>query len=139
MSCICLRYGFSLSKICDASMRQFHTYPKLHSKAINGRIWKRRQIPNALVRLHTLWAIVGIIWGTYICFTKLIKPPNRWLIKERMISSSVLTVLSCNHQRTWKSYTPHRDQEKGWIKMPTYLNYGRILCYRHGTYEIYST
>jgi hypothetical protein len=71
-------------------------------------------------------------------FTKFIKPLDRWLIKEWMIGDSVITVLFCNHPRTWKIYTPHRDQGKGWIKMPTYLNCGRILCYRHGNYELYS-
>jgi hypothetical protein len=54
-----------------------------------------------------------------------------------MIDDSIIIVLSCNHPRTWKSYTPHRDQGKGWIKMPTYLNYGRIVCYRYGTCELY--
>ena len=90
-----------------------------------------------LVRFHTHWAIERIIWGTYICFTKLKKPLDKWLIKEWMIGDSVITVLSCNRPITWKSYTPHRDQGKGWIGMPTYLNCGRIFCYRHGTYEMY--
>jgi putative exporter of polyketide antibiotics len=47
---------------------------------------------------------------------KFTKPPNRWSIKERMIGDSVITILSWNHPRTWKSYTPHRYQGKGWIK-----------------------
>ena len=34
MTCISLRFDFWLSKICDASMPHFHTYPKLHSKAL---------------------------------------------------------------------------------------------------------
>ena len=33
-----------------------------------------------------------------------------------MIGDSVITILSCNRPRTWKSYMPHRDQGKGWIK-----------------------
>ena len=111
--------------------------PKTPLKSLSGRIWKRRQISNALLRFHTHWAIERIIWGTYICFTKVIKPSDRWLIEEWMIGDSVITVLSCNRPRTWKSYTPHTDQGKGWIKMPAYLNYWRILCYRHGTCELY--
>ena len=63
-----------------------------------------------------IWAIMRIIRGTYFCFTKLIKPLDRWLIKEWMIGDSVITILFCNRPRTWKSYTPHRDQGKGWIK-----------------------
>jgi hypothetical protein len=43
MTCISLRSGFWLGKICDASMPRFHTYSKLHKKAISGRIWKGRQ------------------------------------------------------------------------------------------------
>ena len=137
MTCMSLRSDFWLSNICDVSMPQFHTYPKLHQKAFSGRM-KRRKISNALVRFHTHRAIERIIRGTYIYFIKLIKPLDRWLIKEWMIGDSVIIILSCNRPRTWKSYKPHRDQGKGWIKMPTYLNYERILCYRHGTYEIYS-
>ena len=89
------------------------------------------------------WGIIHLEWSresfeelTFI-FAKLIKPPDIWSIKEWMIGDSVITVLSCNRRRTWKSYTPHRDQGKGWIKMPTYLNYERILCYRHDTCELY--
>jgi hypothetical protein len=129
MTYISLRSDFWLSKICDASMPQM--------PLVVG--WKRRQ------KYQMLW------WGfihiersresfeklTFI-FTKLTKPPNRWLIKEWMISDFVIIVPPCNRPRTSKSYTPHRDQGKGWIKMLTYLNYGRILCYRYGTYEIYS-
>ena len=44
-----------------------------------------------------------------------------------MIDDSIITILSCNRPRTWKSYTPHRDQDKGCIKLLTYLNGGRIL------------
>jgi hypothetical protein len=137
MTCISLWSSFWLSKICDASMLHFHTYPKLHSKAFSGRIRKRRKITNALVRFHTPWAIERIIWETYFCFTKLIKPLDRWLIEEWMIGDSVITILPCNRPRTWKSYTPHKDQGKGWIKMPTYLNCRRILCYKYGTCELY--
>jgi hypothetical protein len=90
-----------------------------------------------LVRYNTHWAIKWIIWGTYIYFAKLTKPPDRWLIKERIIGDYVITILSCNHPRTWKSSKPHKYQEKGWIKIPTYLNCEGILCYRHGTYELY--
>ena len=43
MTCISLRSDLWLSKICGSSMPQFHTYPKPHSKAISGRISKRRQ------------------------------------------------------------------------------------------------
>ena len=43
MTCISLRSSFWFSKICDTSMPHFHTYLKLHSKAISGRISKRRQ------------------------------------------------------------------------------------------------
>ena len=85
-------------------------------KAFSGRMWKEGKISNALVRFHTHWAIERIIRGTYICFTKLIKPSDRWLIKEWMIGDSVITVLSCNHPRTCKSYTPHKDQGKWWLK-----------------------
>jgi hypothetical protein len=84
-----------------------------------------------------IWAIGRIIWETYIYFVKFIIPPDRWLIKEWMIDNSVITVLSCNRPRTWKSYTPYRDQGKRVDKIPTYLNCGRILCYRHGTCELY--
>ena len=134
VTCISLRSSFWLSKICDESMPHFHTYPKLHSKAISGRIWKRRKIFKCL-----WWGFIHIersreSFEELTCyFTKHIKPPDRWLIKERMIGNSVTTVLSCNSLRTWKSYTPHRDQGKGWIKIPTYLNCETILCYRHAT------
>jgi hypothetical protein len=110
MTCISLRSGLWLSKICDASMPHFHTYLKLHSKTLVLGYEKEGKIPNALVRFHIHWAIERIIWGTYICFTKLIKPLDRWLIKEWM--TSIITVLSCNCPRTWKIYTPHRDQDK---------------------------
>jgi hypothetical protein len=90
--------------------------PKTPLKAFSGRLWKEGNIQMPLVRYHTHWVIEWIIWGTCIYFTKFIKPPHRWSIKEWMISDSVITVLSCNHLRTWKSYTPHRDQGKGWIK-----------------------
>ena len=109
MTCISLRSGFWLSKICDASMPHFHTYPKLHSKAFSGRVKRRQKFEMPLVRFHTLWTIDRIIWGTYICFTKLIKPLDRWLIREWMIGDSIITILSCNRPRTWKSYMPHRD------------------------------
>ena len=111
--------------------------PKVPLKAFSGSIWKEGKISNALVSFHTHWAIERINWGTYICFAKLIKPPDRWFIEEWMIGDSVITILSCNRPRTWKSYMPHRDQGKWVDKMLTYLNYGRILCYRHGTYELY--
>jgi hypothetical protein len=115
----------------------FHTYPKTPLKAFSGRIWKRRQIPNDLVRFHTHWAIERIIWGIYVCFTKLIKPLDRWLIEEWMIGDSVINVLSCNRSRTWKAIRPTRDQGNGWIKISTCLNCKRILCYRHDTCELY--
>jgi hypothetical protein len=137
MTCISLRSGLWLSKICDASMPHFYIYPKLHSKALVVRYEKEGKISNALVRFHTHWAIERMIWGTYISLQKFIKPPDRWLIKEWMIGESIITVLSCNRPRTWKNYMLHRDQGKGWIKMPTYLNCERILCYRHGTCELY--
>jgi hypothetical protein len=44
MTYITLRSGFWLSKIWDASMPQFHTYPKLHSKAFSGRVKRRQNI-----------------------------------------------------------------------------------------------
>ena len=113
MACISLRSGFWLSKICDASMPHFHTYPKLHSKAFSDRVKRRQNFQIPLVRFHTLWAIERIIWGTYICFTKLVKPSDRWLIKEWMIGDSVITFLSCNHPRTWKSYRPIGIKIKG--------------------------
>ena len=72
------------------------------------------------------------LWNLHF-FAKTYKTLDRWSIKERMIGDSIITVLSYNRPRTWKSYTPHRDQGKRWIKMPAYLNCGRILCYRHGT------
>ena len=138
MTCISLRSGLWLSKICDASIPQFHTYPKLHSKAFSGRIWKIRQNTKCHGEVsYTLSDQENHLRNLHF-FAKFIKPPNRWLIKEWMISDSIITVLSCNCPRTWKSYTLHKDQGKGWIKMPTYLNCGRILCCRNGTYEIYS-
>ena len=129
-----------LSKICDASMPHFSYLPKTPLKSLSGRIWKRRQkYQMPLVRFHTHWAIKRIIWGTYFCFTKLIKPSDRWLIIEWMFGDFVITILSCNRPRTWKSYMSHMNQGKGWIKMSTYLNCRRILCYRRGTCELYST
>ena len=138
MTCIFLRSGFWLSKICDASMPHFHTYPKLHSKTLVLGYEKEAKFQMPLVRFHTLWAIERIIWGTYISLQKFIKPLDRQFIQEWMIGNSIITILSCNRPRTWIRYKPYRDQGKWWIKMPTYLNYRRILCYRHDTYEIYS-
>jgi hypothetical protein len=87
------------------------------TQSFSGRIWKRRQDLKCL-----WWGIIHMERSnesfeeiTFI-LQKLIKPPDRWLIKEWMIGDSVITILSCNHPRTWKSYTPHRYQGKGWIK-----------------------
>ena len=137
MTCISLRSSFWLSKICDASMPHFHTYPKLHSKALvvgNEKKAKFQMPWCGFIHIERLRESFEEL--TFI-LQKLIKSSDRWLIKEWMIGDSVITVLSCNDPRTWKSYTPHRDQEKGWIKMPTYLICGRIFCYRHGTCELY--
>jgi hypothetical protein len=117
MTCIFLWSVFWLSNTCDASMPTFHAYPKLHSRAlVVGYENKAKNSKIPLVRYHTLWASKRIIRGTYISLQKLIKPPDRWLIKEWMIGDSVITILSCNRPRTWKSFTPHTDQGKGWIK-----------------------
>jgi hypothetical protein len=138
MTCISLRSGFWLSKICDASMPDFSYLPKtpLKSLLVVG-YEKKAKIQMPLVMYCTHWAIERIIWGTYICFTKLIKPLHKWLIEEWMIGDSIITFLSCNHPITWKRYTPHGNKGKGWIKMPTYLNCGRMLCYKHHTCELY--
>jgi hypothetical protein len=94
--------GLWLSKICDASMPTF--IPTQNStQSLSGRIWKEGKFKKPLVRYHTHWVIEWIIWGTYIYFAKPIKHPVRWSIKERMIGDSVITVLSYNHPRTWKS------------------------------------
>jgi hypothetical protein len=138
MTCICLRSGFDLAKICDACMPHFHTYPKLYSKPLVVGYEKKAkyQMP--------WWGFIHIERSREsseeltFSLQKHIKPPDRQLIKEWMIGDSVITIISCNRPRTWKSYTPHRVQGKGWIKMLTYLNCKRILCYRHGTYEIFS-
>jgi hypothetical protein len=89
------------------------------------------------------WGIIHIEWSresfeelTFL-LPKFIKPPDRWLIKERVIGNSVITVLSCNCPRTWKSYKPHKHQGKRVDKMPTHLNCDGILCYRHDTCELY--
>ena len=117
MTCIFLRSGFWLSNICDASMPHFSYLPKTPLKSLSGRIWKWRQkYQMPWWSFIHIWAIERIIWGTYIFFANLIKSPDRWLIKEWMIGDSIITVLSCNRPRTWKSYTPHRDEDKGWIK-----------------------
>jgi hypothetical protein len=58
------------------------------------------------------WEIEWIMWGTYFLFAKLSKPLERKLIKEWMISNFVRTLLSCNHQRTWKSNKLHKDYVK---------------------------
>jgi hypothetical protein len=86
------------------------------TQSLSDRIWKEGKIQMPLVRYHTLWAVERNIRWTYISLQKLIKPLDRWLIKEWMISDSVITILSCNRPKTWKSYTPHKDQGKGWIK-----------------------
>ena len=124
--------------IYHVSLKKFHL-PKRIVWAMLKKEKRRKEVKLSMPWwgfIH-IWAIERIIWGTYICFTKLIKPLDRWLIEEWMIGDSVITVISCNHPRTWKSYMPHRDQGKGWIKMPTYMNCGRIFCYRHGTCELY--
>jgi hypothetical protein len=112
MTGISLWFDFWLSKICDASMPTL--IPTQNStQSFSARIWKEgKNSKMPLVRYHTHWAIEWIIWGTYIYFAKFTKPLERWLIEEWMIGSSVITVLSCNHPRTWKSYTPHKGSRK---------------------------
>ena len=54
MTCISLRSGFWLSKICDASMPQFHTYPKLHSKTLVSHEVVGRPVLGGLLTYLTL-------------------------------------------------------------------------------------
>jgi hypothetical protein len=99
---------------------------------------KRRQILKCL-----WWGIIHIERSSEsfeeltFLLQKFIKPPDRWLIEEWMIGNSFITNLSCNRPRTWKGYKPHKHQSKRVDKMPTYLNYDGIVCYRHGTCELY--
>jgi hypothetical protein len=113
MTCISLWFNFWLSNICDASMLTLPTQNSTQS--FSGRLWKEGKFKMPLVRYDTHWAIERIIWGTYIYFAKLIKPLDRWLIKDQMIGDSVITIPSCNHPRTWKSKKPYKYQGKGWI------------------------
>ena len=131
-----LASSFWLSNICDVSMPLIHTYLKLHSKPFRDRM-KRRQ-SNALVRIIHIERSSESFEELTFYFAKLIKPLDRRLIKEWMIGNSVKTVLSCNHLRLRKTISPTGIKLKGWIEYQTYLNWGRILCYRHGTCELYS-
>ena len=130
-----LRSGFWLSNICDVSMPLIHTYLKLHSKLFRDRM-KRRQ-NKCLCKDHTHWATEWIIWGTYSLFLQNSISLDRRLIKEWMIGNSIKSILSCNHLRLGKAISPIGIKLKGWIKWQTYLNWGRILCYRHDTCELY--
>ena len=49
-------------------------------------------------------------------FAKLIKPPDRRLIKEWMIGNSVKIVLSYNYLRLGKAISPIGIKLKGWIE-----------------------
>ena len=128
--------GFWLSNICDVSMPLIHTYLKLHSKLFRDRM-KRRQ-NNAMVRnIHIERSSESFEELTFY-FAKLMKPLDRRLIKEWMIGNSIKTIPSCNHLRLGKVISPTGIKLKGWIECQTYLNWGRILCYRLGTCELYS-
>ena len=92
--------------------------PKTPLKSLSGRLWKNKKANTKCF----WWGFIHIDRSresfeelTFV-LQKLIKSSDRWLIKEWMIGDSVITVLSCNHPITWKSYMPHRDQGKGWIK-----------------------
>jgi hypothetical protein len=136
MTCISLSLVFDLAKHVAQVCINFIPTQNSTKKPLVG--WKESKTSKFLGEvLYTLSDRVNHLRNLYF-FTKLIKPLDRRLIKEWMICDSVIIILSCNRPWTWKSYKPHKDQGKGWIKMPTYLNYGRILRYRHGTYEIYS-
>ena len=65
---------FYLAKYVMHVCPTFHTYLKLHSKALvvgYEKEGKKIQIP--LVRFHTYWVVERIIWGTYIYFAKTYK------------------------------------------------------------------
>jgi hypothetical protein len=112
--------------------------PKTPLKALVVGYEKRAKIQKCL-----WWGIIHIErsseWFEELTFLlqKITKPPDRWLIKEWMIGNSVITVLSSNCPRTSKGYKPHKHQGKSVDKMPTYLKCDGILCYRHGTCELY--
>jgi hypothetical protein len=109
--------------------------PKTPLKSFSGRLWKRRQ--NAFGEVpYTLSDWMNHSRNLHF-FTKLTKSLDRWCIKAWMIGDSIITILSCNHPRTWKSKKPHRYKGKRVDKMLTYLNCNGIPCYRHGTCELY--
>ena len=112
--------GFWLSNICDASMSLIHSYLELQSKPFRDRM-KRRQ-NNALVRIIHIERSSESFEELTFYFAKHIKPSDKRLIKEWMISNSVKTVLSCNHLRLRKAISPIGIKLKGWIECQTYLN-----------------
>jgi len=88
---------------------------------------------------YTLSDWVNHLRNLYLFCKKLTKLPDRKLIKEWMISNSTKIVLFCNHARLGKAISPIGIKLKGWIKCQTYSNWEKILCYRHGTCELYSS
>jgi hypothetical protein len=97
-------------------MPTFIPTKKLHSKALVVGYEKEGKFKCLGEVSYTLERSRESFEELIFFLQKFIKPPDRWSIKERMIGDYIITILSCNNPRTWKSYTPHRYQGKGWIK-----------------------
>ena len=113
--------------------------PKTPLISLSGRIWKAT-LQCLWWGIHTLWAIERIIWGTYISLQKFSKPPERWFILGWMISNVYESNRSCNHPWLEMAKRPHLFQDNSRVdSMLIYSNYGGKLCYKLGTFEIWST
>ena len=100
VTCISLRSGFWLSKICDASMPHFHNYLKLHSKPLVVGYEKKAK-SNAFGEVsYTLSDRENHLRNLHL-FCKTYKTLDRWSIKERMIGSSVITILPKNFEKLY--------------------------------------
>ena len=110
---------FWLNNICGVSMPLIHTYPKLHSKPLEIGWKEGKLIPWWGPYTLSDWA--NHLRNLYFIFAKLIKPPDRRLIKEWMIGNSFKTVLSCNHLRLGKAISPTGIKLNGWIECQTYI------------------
>ena len=96
-------------------MPLIRTYLKLHSKPFRDRMKRRRN--NALVRIIHIERSSGSFEKLTFYFAKFIKPPDRRLIKERMIGNSVNCSI-LQPPKNWKSNKPDMDEVKRVDRMP---------------------